>query len=72
VYALMRRAQDVVYERTGIWLRQEIELLGRWTPEERAALQASFGLDGGGATLSERECSPRVGVSSGTEVSREY
>lgn len=38
VYALMRRAQDVVHERTGIWLRAEIELLGRWTAEERSAL----------------------------------
>ena len=38
VYALMRLAQDAVYERTSIWLRPEIELLGRWTPEERAAL----------------------------------
>jgi UDP-N-acetylmuramate dehydrogenase len=43
VYALMRRAQDVVYERTGTWLRPEIELLGRWTPEERAALGGSPG-----------------------------
>ena len=39
VYALMRRAQDSVCERTGIWLRPEIELLGRWSVEERAALQ---------------------------------
>jgi UDP-N-acetylmuramate dehydrogenase len=38
VYALMRRAQTAVFERTGIWLRAEIELLGRWTEEERAAL----------------------------------
>ena len=38
VYALMRLAQDAVYERTSLWLRPEIELLGRWTPEERAAL----------------------------------
>jgi UDP-N-acetylmuramate dehydrogenase len=38
VYALMRRAQDVVFERTAIWLRAEIELLGRWTDAERAAL----------------------------------
>jgi len=38
VYALMRLAQDAVYERTRVWLRPEIELLGRWTPEERAAL----------------------------------
>jgi UDP-N-acetylmuramate dehydrogenase len=38
VYALMRLAQDAVYERTSVWLQPEIELLGRWTPEERAAL----------------------------------
>lgn len=38
VYALMRLVQDAVYERTRVWLRPEIELLGRWTPEERAAL----------------------------------
>jgi UDP-N-acetylmuramate dehydrogenase len=40
VYALMRRAQDVVFERSGIWLRPEIELLGRWSADERAALSA--------------------------------
>ena len=40
VYALMRLAQDAVYERASIWLRPEIELLGRWTPDERAALSA--------------------------------
>jgi len=39
VYSLMRRAQDVVFERTGTWLRAEIELLGRWTLDERAALE---------------------------------
>jgi UDP-N-acetylmuramate dehydrogenase len=38
VYALMRRAQDAVFERTTIWLRAEIELLGRWTEPERSAL----------------------------------
>jgi UDP-N-acetylmuramate dehydrogenase len=38
MYTLMRRAQDVVFERTGVWLRPEIELLGRWTDEERGAL----------------------------------
>jgi UDP-N-acetylmuramate dehydrogenase len=38
VFALMRLAQDVVYERSGLWLRPEIELLGRWTPDERQAL----------------------------------
>jgi len=39
VYALMRRAQDVVFQRTGIWLHPEIELLGRWSEQERFALQ---------------------------------
>ena len=38
VYGLMRHAQTAVYELTGIWLRAEIELLGRWTEEQRAAL----------------------------------
>ncbi len=41
VYALMRLAQDVVYERSRVWLRPEIELIGRWTPDERAALFAN-------------------------------
>jgi hypothetical protein len=34
----MRRAQNTVFEQTGIWLRAEIELFGRWTEEERAML----------------------------------
>lgn len=38
VYALIRLAQDAVWKRFGIWLRPEIELLGRWSAEERAAL----------------------------------
>jgi UDP-N-acetylmuramate dehydrogenase len=38
VYALMRQTQHVVFDRTGIWLKPEIELLGRWTDEERRAL----------------------------------
>jgi UDP-N-acetylmuramate dehydrogenase len=38
VYTLMRQVQDVVFERTGIWLRPEIELFGRWTDEERCGL----------------------------------
>jgi UDP-N-acetylmuramate dehydrogenase len=42
VYALMRRAQDIVFERTSIWLRAEIELLGRWTDAECAALAGSL------------------------------
>jgi UDP-N-acetylmuramate dehydrogenase len=38
VYALMRKAQQAVFERSGIWLRPEIELFGRWSSEQRAAL----------------------------------
>jgi UDP-N-acetylmuramate dehydrogenase len=38
VFALMRQAQDVVSQRTGLWLRPEIELLGRWSDQQRAAL----------------------------------
>jgi UDP-N-acetylmuramate dehydrogenase len=38
VYGLMRRAQKAVLERTGIWLRPEIELFGRWTAEQREAV----------------------------------
>jgi UDP-N-acetylmuramate dehydrogenase len=38
VYALMRVAQDAVYEQTGVWLSPEIELLGRWRNEQRTAL----------------------------------
>jgi UDP-N-acetylmuramate dehydrogenase len=41
VYRLVRRAQDVVFERTGIWLRPEIELFGRWTEEQREAVLGS-------------------------------
>ena len=38
VYELMRRAQNEVFDRTGTWLRAEIELVGRWSEEDRAAL----------------------------------
>jgi UDP-N-acetylmuramate dehydrogenase len=38
VFRLMRCAQDVVFERSSIWLQSEIELLGRWSDEEREAL----------------------------------
>jgi UDP-N-acetylmuramate dehydrogenase len=31
VYALMRAAQQAVFERSGIWLQPEIELFGRWS-----------------------------------------
>jgi UDP-N-acetylmuramate dehydrogenase len=47
VYTLMRQAQDRVYEGTGIWLRPEIELFGRWAPDEIAALRAPGVLSGG-------------------------
>ncbi|MBX5490687.1 MAG: UDP-N-acetylmuramate dehydrogenase [Chloroflexi bacterium] len=43
VYALMRVAQDAVYRQTGIWLRPEVQLVGRWTPAELAALAAPGG-----------------------------
>ena len=33
VYALMCQAQRVVFERSGVWLRPEIELFGRWSAE---------------------------------------
>jgi UDP-N-acetylmuramate dehydrogenase len=38
VFGLMRCAQEVVFERSSIWLKSEIELLGRWSDEEREAL----------------------------------
>lgn len=41
VYTLMRQVQDLVYARTSVWLRPEIELIGRWSDDERAALQPS-------------------------------
>lgn len=38
VYALVRSAQDLVWSRFHIWLHPEIELVGRWSAAERAAL----------------------------------
>jgi UDP-N-acetylmuramate dehydrogenase len=38
VYELMRLTQQRVFDAAGVWLKPEIELFGRWTPEERAAL----------------------------------
>ncbi|HZS02916.1 MAG TPA: UDP-N-acetylmuramate dehydrogenase [Chloroflexota bacterium] len=38
VYTLMRRVQEVVYARMGVWLIPEVQLVGRWRPEELAAL----------------------------------
>jgi UDP-N-acetylmuramate dehydrogenase len=40
IYLLMRKTQEVVFGQTGIWLRPEIELIGRWSPEEHAALDS--------------------------------
>jgi UDP-N-acetylmuramate dehydrogenase len=48
VYTLMRRAQDEVYARAGIWLRPEIELLGRWSPDAEQALGGRTVLSGHG------------------------
>jgi UDP-N-acetylmuramate dehydrogenase len=39
VYLLMRHAQEAVHARDGFWLQPEIELFGRWTDQERAALR---------------------------------
>jgi UDP-N-acetylmuramate dehydrogenase len=47
VYALMRLAQETVLERTGHWLRAEIELFGRWTDEERTILTGPLALANG-------------------------
>ena len=47
VYALMRQAQDRVFDRTGVWLMPEIELLGRWNDEQRAALRGPAVLSSG-------------------------
>jgi UDP-N-acetylmuramate dehydrogenase len=47
VYVLMRHAQDKVFDRTGVWLTPEIELLGRWDEDERAALRGRAVLSSG-------------------------
>jgi UDP-N-acetylmuramate dehydrogenase len=39
VYALVCRAQRMVFERLGIWLCPEIELFGRWSPEQRLVVR---------------------------------
>jgi UDP-N-acetylmuramate dehydrogenase len=38
VFTLMRHVQQAVFERTAVWLRPEIELVGRWSPDDRQAL----------------------------------
>jgi UDP-N-acetylmuramate dehydrogenase len=47
VYMLMRQAQTAVFEQAGTWLRAEIELFGRWTDEERAALTGPLAIANG-------------------------
>ncbi|HEY1297390.1 MAG TPA: UDP-N-acetylmuramate dehydrogenase [Chloroflexota bacterium] len=47
VYSLMRRAQNTVFEHAGIWLRAEIELVGRWTEQERATLAGPLAMANG-------------------------
>jgi UDP-N-acetylmuramate dehydrogenase len=39
VFGLMRCAQESVFERSSIWLQPEIELLGRWSEQEKEALR---------------------------------
>lgn len=48
VFGLVRLAQEVVWERAGRWLEPEIELLGRWTAAERAALRSPGSGSGSG------------------------
>ena len=38
LYQLARAVQDAVWDRQGVWLEPEIELLGGWTDSERQAL----------------------------------
>jgi UDP-N-acetylmuramate dehydrogenase len=46
VYALIRLAQEAVWREHGCWLRPEIELVGRWGEQERAALVKPAGPEG--------------------------
>jgi UDP-N-acetylmuramate dehydrogenase len=48
VYALMRTAQTTVWERFGIWLRPEIQLVGAWEPTQLDALHGPDGERNGG------------------------
>jgi UDP-N-acetylmuramate dehydrogenase len=64
VYTLMRQAQDMVFERTGVWLRAEIEVIGRWPADELAALAGHSHYVAGGRALQralpEEDSSPRT------------
>jgi UDP-N-acetylmuramate dehydrogenase len=59
VFALMRQAQDVVFQRTGLWLKPEIELLGRWSEGDRAALAAPPGVHASETETRTGAISPR-------------
>jgi UDP-N-acetylmuramate dehydrogenase len=48
VYALVKQTQTVVFERTGIYLRPEIELFGRWSEAQRQELHAQREVAGHG------------------------
>jgi UDP-N-acetylmuramate dehydrogenase len=48
VYSLMRTAQATVWERFGIWLRPEIQLVGAWAPADLDALRGPDGERNGG------------------------
>jgi UDP-N-acetylmuramate dehydrogenase len=39
VLALIRLAQDTVWEQFGVWLKPEVQLVGRWPAEQLAALR---------------------------------
>jgi UDP-N-acetylmuramate dehydrogenase len=43
VYSLIRQAQTSVWERVGVWLHPEVQLVGGWAPEQVAALAGPAG-----------------------------
>ncbi|MDP8925047.1 MAG: UDP-N-acetylmuramate dehydrogenase [Chloroflexota bacterium] len=46
VYCLLHRAQQTVWERFGVWLRPEVQLVGAWRQELLAALDGPDGEPG--------------------------
>jgi UDP-N-acetylmuramate dehydrogenase len=62
VYALLRLAQNTVFERTGYWLRAEIELFGRWTDEERTILTGPLAIVNGENAANSRRASAVEGT----------
>ncbi len=55
LYSLVRAVQDAVWERRGVWMEPEIELLGEWTESERAALAKPSGVGAHPSTVSDRQ-----------------